>query len=259
MAGNRARILAYDIEVSPNLGYTWRTREQDVLRVVRPWYILCFAYTWVNEDDEVHVVSLPDFRKQYKEDSTNDFKVVKRLHELFTAADIVVGHNSQSYDNRRANARFMVHGLDVPKPYRSVDTCLVARKYFDFNSNRLGELATTLGLGVKLDTGGFSLWEKVMAGDPVAWATMREYCRQDVVLLRDVYLKLLPWIQGHPNVNMVADGTLDACPKCGSKNLSKQGLKYNRTTTVQQWKCGDCGGWASSRCSEKVDKPALVN
>ena len=213
----QVRILAYDIEVSPNTGYTWRVREQDVLKVIEPWYILCFAYTWVGEEDEVHVVALPDFRKQYKQDPTNDYQVVKKLHELFEAADIVVGHNSQSYDNRRANARFAVHNIPPPRPYKSIDTCLVARKYFDFNSNKLGDLGETLGCGSKAETGGFNLWVRAMAGQKAAWDTFRQYCMQDVVLLRAIYLKLRPWIDGHPNVSFL-NGTLENCPKCGCRS-----------------------------------------
>jgi hypothetical protein len=254
-----AKILAYDIETAPNIGYSWRTREVDILKVIEEWYILCFAYTWIGEgDEEPQVVSLPDFKKEYKADPTNDFRVVKKLHELFGAADIVVGHNSNSYDNRRANARFLVHQLGPPEPFRQLDTCLVARRYFDFNSNKLNDLAEVLGIGSKAETGGFNLWIRTMAGDKDAWATMTSYCAQDVALLRDIYYRLRPWIDGHPNVNMITRN-LDNCPKCGSPNMTRQGFKFNKTTTVQQWKCGDCGGWSSSRISEKTSKPSLVN
>lgn len=256
-----ARTLLYDIEVAPNLGWTWSKRETDVLAFVNEWYILCFSYMFLDEDDEPHVVALPDFRKQYKEDPTNDYKVVEKLHQLLSAADIVVGHNSNSYDNRRVNARLLIHNFDPPKPYKQVDTCLVARRYFSMTSNRLGDLGETLGLGSKEETGGFALWLKVMAGEKSAWDKMRSYNAQDVVLLRDIYLRLRPWIVGHPNVNTGdEDGDLDACPRCGSDNLTKQGMKINKTSRCQQYKCGDCGGWCSSRISEKdAPKPSLVN
>ena len=55
------------------------------------------------------------------------------------------------------------------------------------------------------------------------------------------------------------DGDMDSCPRCGADAMTKQGMKRNRTTLVQQWKCGSCGGWASSRCSEKAPQPSLVN
>ena len=97
-----------------------------------------------------------------------------------------------------------------------------------------------------------------MNGDKSAWEQMKAYNVQDVILLEEVYLRLRPWIQNHPNVTMY-DGDLDACPRCGEDAMTKQGLKRNKTTTVQQYRCSACGGWASSRVAEKVDPPSLVN
>ncbi len=253
-----ARTLLYDIETSPNLAYTWGKYQQDVLRFANEWHMLCFAYAWL-DDPEVKVVALPDFRKAYKADPTDDFRVVERLHGLFEEADIIVAHNGNSFDQNRANARFLVHGLDPPQPYRQIDTCLNARKYFSFNSNKLGDLAESLGIGVKGETGGFQTWVSCLAGDKAAWQQMKDYNAQDVVLLREVYLRMRPWIDGHPSVAMIT-GALDACPKCGSTNLTRQGFKFNRVSTVQQWKCGDCRGWSSSRVAERdLPKPTLVN
>lgn len=255
---SQVRTVCYDIETAPNRSWTWGKYQQDVLRFDQEWYILCFAYRFL-DDDEATVVSLPDFKKAYKEDPTNDYYVVKKLHEIFSEASIVIGHNSNSFDNKKSNARFLVHGFEPPRPYQSIDTCLTARRFFNFNSNRLGDLGETLGLGSKAETGGFGLWLSCMAGDKAAWRTMTAYCGQDVDLLHAIYLRLRPWIDGHPNVAFL-NGDMDACPKCGAKDsMSRQGYKYNRTTTRQQWKCSACGGWSSSRVSEKVPQPSLVN
>jgi len=87
---------------------------------------------------------------------------------------------------------------------------------------------------------------------------MMRYNRHDVAILEKLYLKMRPWATGHPNVAML-DENLDGCPKCGKGPMTRQGLKTNRTSTMQQWKCVACGGWASSRIAEKTDKPSLVN
>jgi hypothetical protein len=253
-----ARILIYDIENTPSIGFTWGKYDQTVIQFTQEWYMLCFAYKFLG-DDEVQVVALPDFKKEYRADRTNDYRVIKRLHELYSEADIVIAHNGNRFDQRKTNARLLVHGFDPPTPYKQIDTCLVARKYFNFNSNKLGDLGEILGLGTKADTHGFGTWVGCMAGDKQAWSVMKEYNARDVDLLEQVYLKLRPWMDGHPNVGLLS-GQLDACPKCGSSAMTRQGFKRNRTTTVQQWKCGDCGGWSSSRLSERdVAKPSLVN
>ena len=255
--GTQSRTLLYDIETSPNLAYTWGKYDQNVLEFAQEWYILCFAYKWLDEPD-THVVAMCDFRKAYKANPTNDFHVVKKLHALFDEADLIVAHNGNSFDQKKSAARFLFHGFDPPSDYRQVDTCRAARKHFNFNSNKLGDLGQTLGIGAKAETGGFKTWLGCMSGDPTAWEQMKAYNAQDVVLLEQVYLRLRPWITGHPNVAML-NGDLDACPKCGAGAMSKQGLKYNRTTIVQQWKCRSCGGWASSRTAEKMQSPLLVN
>ena len=253
------KILLFDIETSPNLAYVWKKYEQDVLAYEQEWFMLCFSYLWLGEDI-VRTVALPDFKTAYKADHTDDFKVVEKLHGLFTDASVVIGHNSNSFDNKKTNARFLYHGFDPPEPYKTIDTCLVARKYFSYNSNKLGDLGETLGLGSKGTTSGFSTWLGCMSGEKTAWAEMRSYNARDVELLREVYLRLRPWIDNHPNVAfMEGETAAPLCPKCGSDNLIKQGVRYNRTTASQRWSCQECGGWSFSRLSEKIVPPVLIN
>jgi RNase_H superfamily len=252
-----AKILLYDIETAPNMAYVWGKYEQDVVAFVREWYVLCFAYKWLGSD-RTHVVAQPDFRKEYKADPHDDRQVVAKLHEILSLADVVVGHNSVQFDTRKTNARFLFHGFDPPQPFKQVDTCLVARKVFNLNSNKLGDICTHLGIGDKASTGGFETWQGCMAGNRDAWARMKKYNAHDVDLLEKVYLRLRPWIVGHPNVAQL-NGSHDSCPKCGGHNLTRKGYKYNRVTTMQQWQCQDCGGWSSSRLAQDVPKPALVN
>jgi len=255
--GSQARILLFDIETAPNLAFVWGKYEQNVLAYESEWYILCFAYRWLGSE-ETSVIALPDFKVDYKADASNDYKVVEKLHALFCEADVVIGHNSNSFDNRKTNARFLFHGFDPPTPYKEVDTCLVARKYFSFNSNKLGDLGETLGVGSKAETGGFGLWLGCLNGDKNSWEKMKSYNAQDVTLLEKVYLRLRPWINGHPNV-AVLEGNLDCCPKCGADTMMKRGFGHNRVTTFQRYQCTTCGGWSSSRIAEKIDKPLLIN
>jgi len=254
---NKARVLLYDIETAPNLVHTWGIYEQTALEVVRPWYLLCFAYKWLDETT-THVISLPDFEKDYKKNPENDYQLVKVLHDLFNEADIVIAHNGDAFDQKKVSARFLVHGFDPPTHYRQIDTLKEARRNFRFDSNRLNDLGVTLGLGEKVDTGGYTLWKEVMAGDEAAWRKMRKYNKQDVVLLEKVYLTLRPWISNHPNVSFLS-GTLDGCPKCGARHLQKRGIRHNKTTSYQEYQCQSCRGYFRDRNNLKIDKPEYVN
>lgn len=249
------KILFYDIETSPNLGYIWGKYEQNVLSFTKEWYILCFAYRWGHES-KTHVVSLVDF-PEFQEDPTNDIQVVKKLHELFEEADILVAHNGDRFDQRKVNSRFIFHGLKPPAPYRSVDTLKISRKHFDHTSHRLNDLGEFLGVGKKVPTGGFELWLGCIKGDLRAWRKMARYNKRDVILLYKVYQAMLPWIHNHP---AILPDELDTCPKCGSTNIHKRGFYRTKTMRYQRYQCQDCGGWVRSRKSDSLAiKPSIVN
>lgn len=234
------KILLYDIETAPNLGYIWGKYEQNVLEFEREWYMLTFAYKWLGEKS-VSAYSLPDFPR-YARDPEDDKYLVTELWKLMDAADIVIGHNSDSFDNKKTYARFIAHGMNPPAPFKTVDTKKAAKRYFNFNSNKLDDLGNYFGLGRKIQTGGFDLWKRCMEGDASAWKKMVNYNKQDVALLEKVYLKLLPWIGNHVNVNVYSEET-HACPKCGSDKMQRRGFNYTKTGRRQQYQCQACKGW----------------
>ncbi len=134
----RPRVLIFDIESAPNLGYIWGKYEQDVLSYVKEWYMLSFAFKWLGEE-KTHVFGLPQY-PLYKKDKMNDKQLVESLWKLFDEADIIIAHNGNSFDIKKSNARFIFHGMKPPSPYKSIDTKLVAKRSFNFNSNKLDDL-----------------------------------------------------------------------------------------------------------------------
>ena len=222
------------------------------------WYLLSFAWRWQGEK-KVHVLGLDDF-PGYKPGSENDKPLAKALHALFDEADVTIAHNGDRFDRRKANARFLVHKLPPPSPYRTVDTLKVARQHFMFNSNRLGDLGKQLGIGTKLATGGFGTWRGCMTGDPAAWATMKKYNKQDVVLLEEIYDRLLPWMTNHPNMANIAS-TPDACPKCGAVGrMIVRGYYHVQTLTYPKYQCRTCLSLPprSGAPSRRLAKPEYV-
>lgn len=239
----KARILLYDIETMANLAYVWGKWEQDVIAVKRHWYMLTFAYKWLG-DSKTHVVSLPDF-SLYKKEPYNDRELVKALWKLFDEADVIVAHNGNSFDIKKTNARFIKHKLKPPSPSKYVDTKLVAKKYFKFDSNKLDDLGDYFNIGRKINTGGFELWLGCEAGDKKSWDKMCKYNIQDVILLEKVYLEMLPYMTDHPNLALFM-GEKNACPNCEGTHLQKRGFEYTRTSKFQRWACMECGSWHRS-------------
>lgn len=244
MINKKPRILLYDIETAPNLGrYFELYREGNIIWKEQDWYILSFAYKWLGEK-KTTVYSLPQFVDTYKKDKQNDRDIVRKLWELFDEADIVIAHNGNSFDQKKSNARFIYHGFKPPTPYKEIDTKLVAKKYFRFDSNKLDDLGDYFKIGRKLQTGGFSLWKGCMEGDKKAWRTMCDYNIQDVILLEKVYEKMKPWMTNHPNIGLMT-GYMTVCPNC-SGPVIKRGFSYTRTSKYQRWQCILDGSWHQS-------------
>lgn len=245
------KTLIYDVECTPLLSHTWGTFKQNVIEIDRDWYMISFAYKWLGEK-KTHVLALPDY-KTYKKNPEDDSELMRALWELVDEADVVIAHNGDAFDIKKMNARFILNGLNKPSFYQTVDTLKVARRYFKFASNKLDNLGEFLGLGRKVQTGGFELWLGCMNGDMKAWKKMCRYNKQDVVLLEKVYLALRPWMDNHPNVGLV-DNVSGVCPICGSKELQKRGFAHTRVSVYQRYQCKGCHGWSQSRTVVKHTK-----
>jgi DNA polymerase III epsilon subunit-like protein len=192
----------------------------------------------------------------YKKDKTNDKALVTELWKLMDEADIILGHNGDQFDIKKSNARFLAHGLTPPTPYKTVDTKKVAKKYFGFASNKLDELCRQLGIGRKKEHEGWPLWKGCYEGDMKAWKRMLAYNVQDVELLDQLYLKLRPWMDNHPNLNLIR-GTTHSCPACGSFNNHRRGHYLTSTNLIQRYKCNSCGKWSKGN-SEKLEHKVVV-
>lgn len=250
------RVLVYDIETAPIIGTTWGKYDQNLIWTIQDWYILGFSYRWHGERMKTKSHFLPDY-KLYKKDPANDYEVVKKLWELFNEADVVVAHNGNSFDQKKSQARMVIHKLPPPSPYQQVDTKLVARRNFNFTSNKLDDLGTYLGIGNKLMTDK-NLWQRCMAGDKRAWKYMRTYCDRDVDLLDKVYARLKAWDKQHPNMANIASRP-SACPKCLSEvGMLSQGRIYTKTGIFRRFQCKACGSYSRARQGEKNERPEYV-
>jgi len=246
-------IYLFDIETAPSLGYYFDLwKEGNIVGTKENWYILSFAIKELGTG-KVQTFALPDFRG-YKKNKEDDRLLVHKLWEFFDKADILIAHNGDAFDIKKANARFIHHRLTPPSPYKTVDTLKLARRHFKFDSNKLDALAQSLGLGAKLPHTGFNTWKGCMTGDMKAWAIMRKYNAHDVVLLEKVYNLLKAW-GTHPNLNILTRE--NACPKCQSKHWQKRGFKYTATSEAQIYNCMGCGTYFTGK-PEKLARRVYV-
>lgn len=225
------KVLLIDLETSPNLGYIWEKYEQNVLSFVTERDLLSFSYKWEGEKS-VKVCSLEECTIK---------ELVGKLHKLFNEAEIIIAHNGDNFDIKMSNTFFINHGFNPPSPYKTIDTLKIARSKFKFNSNKLNDLGEYLGLGKKVETGGFGLWLGCLKGDKKSWALMRKYNKQDVALLEKVYLKLRSWGTNLPTAKVGL-----VCPACGSSKLQSRGWQVNKVFKSKRFQCQNCSKWSLS-------------
>jgi DNA-directed RNA polymerase subunit RPC12/RpoP len=239
-----AKILIFDIETAPHRAYVWKFWKENVgqNQVISDWFCLTWSAKWLFEDDVISAKLTPSEVK-----NEDDERIVRRLWSLLDESHIVVAHNAINFDIKKINTRFIQYNLPPPSPYEVIDTLAHAKKRFGFSSNRLNYINAVLGLEVKQDTGGFELWAKCMEGSQEALNNMESYNIQDVRILEDLYLKMRPWIQPHPNIGLHIEDNVVACPSCGHDHLEPCGTYNTYVNIYEALRCKSCGAVSRSR------------
>lgn len=245
------KIITLDIETSPIIAYVWGLWKQNVglNQIIRDWSVLSFSAKTLGED-EVRYHDVADQSDYY-----DDEAIMALLWHELDEADIVITQNGIRFDHRKINARFLALGMPPPSPYKMVDTKVEAAKHAMFTSNKLEWLAPTLTDERKSSHGkfpGFLLWTECLKGNPEAWAEMREYNPQDVISTEKVYLRLRPYIVGHPNVGAYSESEERQCPNCGSHDVTQRGHRYTQVGKYARFKCGACGAWSRGGYTENT-------
>jgi hypothetical protein len=237
------RILFLDIETAPAVVLTWLDShyEQNVIEVLKPWFLLSFAYQW-RGDEDIHYVGLNHFSRPKKTNfgllDYSDRPLIKAAAELLEEADIVVAHNA-SFDVGKICGQALRYGMKPVTPYRIFCTYQAAKRQFKLSSNKLDNVAALLGVGRKLPHQGKHTWLGCLRGESEAWGTMEEYNRHDVFLLREVYHHIAPWATNHPNLSFYT--RRHECPRCQHPRVVGKGRHPLMSGWKQRYKCKRCG------------------
>lgn len=237
------KILVFDIETAPLLGYVWSIWEQNIglNQIKHDWFILSWAAKWLDKQPVIQM------DQEKAKDMEDDKAILKPLWELLNEADCVITQNGKAFDSKKVNARFAINGMGPPSPYRHIDTKALAKKSFGFTSNKLEYLSDKLCTKKKSkhhEFEGFELWKECLNRNPKAWKVMREYNCQDVLATEELYKKLRPWGIGI-NMNVLHGDAVHKCI-CGSQDLIKKGFKFTQAGKFQQFQCRACGSWTAN-------------
>ena len=179
-----AKVLIYDIETSPNIGWFWRAGYKLNIQpdnIIKERAIICVSYKWLGEDQ---VYNLTWDKNQ------DDKFLIEQFVEVLNESDLIVAHNGDRFDIKWLKTRALFHRIPTLPNYRQFDTLKVAKSKFLFNSNRLDYISKFLGYEGKNKT-TISLWTDIMFKKcKKAMNTMLEYCDEDVRQLEKVYNEL---------------------------------------------------------------------
>jgi len=241
-----AKILVFDIETAPLITYIWNRWQKFIpdTQLIEDWFVISWAAKWLFEDEILSKIVTPEEAQE-----RDDREVVQALWKLLDEADIVIAHNGIKFDVKHMNGRFLKYGMDLPSPYQVIDTFRHSVKNMKLPSHGLDYIAKYLGLEAKKST-NFQLWVDCMKGDSTALHKMDDYCRNDVKVLEDVYLKMRSMIQPHPNLGVYIESDTKVCPSCGCADLKQQGTYATTVNLYDTYRCKNCGSLTRSRRSK---------
>ena len=241
-----AKVLIYDLEVSPFVVETYRLYEATVKRVLKPQVLLAMSWKWLGEK-ETHGLTIYD---RPGKDNHDDRNLVWELWKLIDEANIVCAYNGKRFDNKMANTFFLQYNMKRPSPSKPVDPLETARRYFLFGCNKLDYVGKFLNEGKKTEKTYKDCCDALLEGNEKerkqAAKIMNKYCMNDTTLLEKIYQRMLPWMDTHPNMALYA-GQQGVCPRCGV-NKGFIISKYRRTGAQingVQYQCKNCGGYVT--------------
>ena len=235
------RLLTIDVETLPHEGWFWNLWEQNISlsQLKQPGSLLSFAAKW-------HGSPKIEFCSAWEHGPKC---MARELYRLFDEADAIAGWNSDRFDIKWTNSQFLKFGTGKPSPYVKLDLMKSVKRQVMLPSYKLQYVAEWLGLGGKLETGGFYLWRDIMEGRgkvrDKARAKMRRYNIHDTRLTEQVYDKLVEkgWVLGLPNASIEGGA---CCTACGSERLQARGYQITKTRRYQRWQCMSCASWSQS-------------
>ncbi len=235
----KPKILYLDIETAPSVAavfgrFNLNLTPSHILQ--EGGWLLSAAWMWEG-DSTVYSITLNPVQAAF----ANDTVILETLKIVLNECDVVIMHNGDRFDLPTIKARMIVKGVRGLKAVKTIDTLKIARR-LKFESNKLDSLGNVLGVGRKVSHEGIGLWIKCCDGDAAALKKMATYNKQDVRLLRNVYLKLRQFDTSAFNFGMLYNDGKHHCPSCGSTALKKTGRTFvTAVNEFEELECKKCG------------------
>ena len=234
-----SKIMVYDIETSQTQGKFWWTGEQrsNYTAITKMPNIISIAYKWLG-DDEIYLL-------HWDMTTHDDKEMMSEFLKAYNQADMVIGQNNNSFDNKWINTRAAFHNLVVDVNIKSFDIMRQARTKLRLPSFSMAFLAKFFGVTHKQGHEGILMWNMVEDGTPEQQAEymgkMLEYNRGDIITTEEIYVRLRKYLGHKVHFGVKEGGEKWSCPNCGSEHVSHFKTSYTARGSVQRFMiCNDC-------------------
>lgn len=236
------RTIIFDVETSHDILASYGLREQyhSPDNILQDWWMICAKWKW-HGGKRIYGTCVLDDMKRFKKDCSDDYIVIKALHELMSDVEVVVGHNVHKFDWKMFYARVMFHRMKpLPIPV-FVDTLKEVKKIAALRSNSLKHCARYFNLTPKIEHSR-RMGLRILRGDIEATQECYDYCGGDIVTTEEFYDFIRPHMVSPPvNLNLWRADGIECCRDCGGTHLNVHKKKITRTGFYKQYQCQDCG------------------
>lgn len=252
----KPRIILFDLETIADLPevlkvYSGLSAYPGLTLKATHTTILCAGWKVLGEK-KVNCLKVWD-KKGWKTNVNDDKDLVIALRKVLVSADAIVTHNGIKFDWKFLQTRLMKHGLHPLPQIPHIDTCRLSKSNLLAYNNRLDTLGEHIAGDRKMKHEGWDLWVKSHSGNMRALKKMEKYCKQDVILLEKLFLKMRPFIKNMPNHGLwMAEEMHKICPNCGSVRTIKYGKIMSKSGIKKRYRCNDCGSISYSKIEEKI-------
>lgn len=194
-------------------------------------------------------------------------RFLRRVHDLMSRADIIVGHNIDQADLPwlLGDFRFPRIGCeatfeplpDLP-PFKTVDTLTHLRRRYKTGLpfKGLDAALQILGHPGKVDRYDPQAMERAVAGSKDDRQRLLDYCVGDVVATQWLYDRERPMMKNHPALFVDGKDKLTVCNRCGHDTEMIPRRYIAQVLTYAMRRCTSCG--AHSRLSIEPERMSII-
>jgi uncharacterized protein YprB with RNaseH-like and TPR domain len=168
-------------------------------------------------------------------------QLVRDVRKHIMGLDVLLSYYGKGYDIPFLNSKMLEYGFDPLPNLPHVDIYWTAKSNFSLSRKSMQNVAYFSQVSHEKSPVEGRLWKSAMAGNLRALREIEIHNIADIDVLRDVYLKLRPYVRSHPRVN----GLLP-CRFCGESRLQKRGISVTALkNNKQRVQCQNpsCGAW----------------